>query len=175
MGTGDGIGIQLAFFAFSALAVGSALLAATARKIVHSAFSLLATFFGVAGIYGVLGSDFMAVTQVVVYVGGILVLLVFGVLLTDRIPDEFRVAKPRNYLPAVVASGLTFLGLAWAITGTSWARLPHVLRTPAEAGPTTERIARSLLTDYLLPFEFSSILLLVVLVGAARVARGGTR
>ena len=63
---GDGIGIQLAFFAFSALAVGSALLAATARRIVHSASSLLATFFGVAGIYAILGSDFMAVTQVVV-------------------------------------------------------------------------------------------------------------
>ena len=53
---GDGIGIQLAFFAFSALIVGSALLAAVARRIVHSAFALLATFFGVAGIYAVLGS-----------------------------------------------------------------------------------------------------------------------
>ena len=95
---GDGIGIQLAFFAFASLTVGSALLAATARKIVHSAFALLATFFGVAGIYAVLGSDFMAVTQVVVYVGGILVLLVFGVLLTDRVPDEFQMTKPRGSL-----------------------------------------------------------------------------
>ena len=172
---GDGIGIQLAFFAFSALTVGSALLAATAQKIVHSAFSLLATFFGVAGIYAVLGSDFMAVTQVIVYVGGILVLLVFGVLLTDRVPDEFQMKKPRHYLPAVFAAGLTFVCLAWAITGTQWNRLPHILKEVGEATPTTAAIGRSLLTDYLLPFEFASILLLVVLVGAARVARGGTR
>ena len=172
---GDGIGIQLAFYAFAALTIGSGLLAATARKIVHSAFSLLATFFGVAGIYAVLGSDFMAVTQVVVYVGGILVLLVFGVLLTDRVPDEYRVTRPRNYLPAVLAAGLVFCGLAWAIGGTSWSRLPHVLDDPGAATPTTAELGRSLLTDYLLPFEFASILLLVVLVGAARVARGGTR
>jgi NADH-quinone oxidoreductase subunit J len=174
---GDGIGIQLAFFSFAAVAIGSGLLAATAKKIVHSAFSLLATFFGVAGIYAVLGSDFMAVTQVVVYVGGILVLLVFGVLLTDRIPDEFRVRRPRNYFAAVVAAGLTFVGLAWAITGTQWMRLaPYADHDPASvAEPTTAAIGRSLLTDYLLPFEFASILLLVVLVGAARVARGGTR
>ena len=172
---GDGIGIQLAFYTFAAVAFGSGLLAATAQKIVHSAFSLLATFFGVAGIYAVLGSDFMAVTQVLVYVGGILVLLVFGVLLTDRIPDEFRVKRARNYVPAVLAAGLTFVGLAWAITGTAWMRLPHVLKDPGVAEPTTARIGRSLLTDYLLPFEFASILLLVVLVGAARLARGGTR
>jgi len=172
---GDGIGIQLAFYTFAALAIGSGLLAATAHKIVHSAFSLLATFFGVAGIYAVLGNDFMAVTQVVVYVGGILVLLVFGVLLTDRIPDEFRMTKPRAYVPAVLAAALTFVCLAWAITGTSWMRLPHVLADPGVAEPRTAEIGVSLLTDYLLPFEFASILLLVVLVGAARVARGGTR
>ncbi len=172
---GDGIGIQLAFFSCAAVAIGSALLAATARKIVHSAFSLLATFFGVAGIYAVLGSDFMAVAQVVVYVGGILVLLVFGVLMTDRVPDEFRVIAPRRYVPAVIAATLTFVGLAWAITGTAWMRLPHVKVDPGAFEPTTAAIGRSLLTDYLLPFEFASILLLVVLVGAARVARGGTR
>ncbi len=169
----DGIGIQLAFFAFAGLTIGSGLLAATAKKIVHSAFSLLATFFGVAGIYAVLGSDFMAVTQVVVYVGGILILLVFGVLLTDRIPDEYQVAKRRNYVPAVIAGGLVFTCLAWAIGGTKWG--PHILKDPGVAEPTTAAIGRSLLTDYLLPFEFASILLLVVLVGAARVARGGTR
>ena len=171
----DGTGIQLAFYSFAALAIGSALLAATARKIVHSAFALLATFFAVAGIYAILGSDFMAVTQVVVYVGGILILLCFGILLTDRVPDEYRVKRKRQYLPAVIAAGLTFMGLSWAITGTNWARLPHFANGPMDAYETTSLIGESLLTDYLLPFEFASVLLLVVLVGAARVARGGTR
>ncbi len=168
-------GLQIAFYAFAAVTIASALVAATARKIVHSAFSLMATFFGVAGIYAILGSDFLAVTQVVVYVGGILVLLVFGVLLTDRVPDEYRVTQPRHYLPAVLAAGLVFVSLAWAVGSTKWP--DHVMGTVPDEHMTStvDAIGVSLLTDYLIPFEFASILLLVVLVGAARVARGGTR
>jgi NADH-quinone oxidoreductase subunit J len=168
-----GLGIQLAFYLFAALTVGSALFAATAKNIVHAAFSLMATFFGVAGIYAVLGSDFLAVTQVIVYVGGILILIVFGVLLTDRVPEEYRVVKPRNYLPALVAASLVFVALAGAAMSAKWPRLVSG-ELPAATGTVTQ-IGRSLLTDYLVPFEFASILLLVVLVGAARLARGGAR
>jgi len=169
----SGLGIQIAFFVFAALTVGSALFAATAKSIVHAAFSLMATFFGVAGIYGVLGSDFLAVTQVIVYVGGILILIVFGVLLTDRVPDEFKVVKARNYVPAFIAAGLVFVALAGAAMSAKWPKISGE-QLPAATG-TVNQIGRSLLTDYLVPFEFSSILLLVVLVGAARLARGGTR
>lgn len=169
----SGIGIQLAFFAFAALCVGSALFAATAKSIVHAAFSLMATFFGVAGIYAILGSDFLAVTQVLVYVGGILILIVFGVLLTDRVPDEYKVVRPRNYLPALVAAALVFTAVAGALMSAKW---PKLVKGPLPPATTTvESIGRSLLTDYLIPFEFASILLLVVLVGAARLARGGAR
>ena len=169
----QGLGIQLAFFVFAALTIGSALYAATAKSIVHSAFSLMATFFAVAGIYAILGSDFLAVTQVIVYVGGILILIVFGVLLTDRVPQEFRVVKPRNYLPALTAAGLVFVALAGAAMSAKW---PKLVKGELPAAATTvEAIGRSLLTDYLLPFEFASILLLIVLVGAARLARGGAR
>ena len=168
-----GLGIQLAFFAFAALTIGSAIFAALAKRIVHAAFSLMATFFGVAGIYAILGSDFLAVTQVLVYVGGILILIVFGVLLTDRVPEEYRVNKPRQYLPAIIASGLIFVAIAGAAASAKW---PHLIKGDLPAASTTvEAIGRSLLTDYLLPFEFASILLLVVLVGAARLARGGAR
>ncbi len=167
------LGAEIAFYAFAALTVGSAIFAATSRRIVHAAFALMATFFGVAGIYGVLGSDFLAVTQVIVYVGGILVLIVFGVLLTDRVPEEYKVVKPRRWLPAVVAAGLAFVALVGAVTSSPW---PHVPKGALPA-PTSNvaAIGKSLLTDYLVPFEFASILLLVVLVGAARMARGGTR
>jgi NADH-quinone oxidoreductase subunit J len=168
-----GLGIQIAFFVFAALTVGSALFAATAKSIVHAAFSLMATFFGVAGIYGVLGSDFLAVTQVIVYVGGILILIVFGVLLTDRVPEEYKVIKPRNYVAALVAAGLVFVALAGAAMSAKWPKITHA-ELPAATG-TVNEIGRSLLTDYLVPFEFASILLLVVLVGAARLARGGAR
>jgi NADH:ubiquinone oxidoreductase subunit 6 (subunit J) len=170
----SGLGLTIAFYGFAALTLGSALFAATRRKIVHAVFALMATFFGVAGIYAVLGSDFLAVTQVLVYVGGILVLLVFGVLLTDRIPHEFKIVTPRRWLPALLSGGLTFVALAWALVGTRWPGIdPRTELAPPAS--TVEGIGRSLLTDYLVPFEFASVLLLVVLVGAARMARGGTR
>jgi NADH-quinone oxidoreductase subunit J len=168
-----GLGIEVAFYVFAALTVGSALYAATARSIVRAAFSLMATFFGVAGIYAILGSDFLAVTQVIVYVGGILVLLVFGVLLTDRVPAEYKVVAPRRWVPAALASGLVLVGLTGATAAARWPLLTKgELAAPVSS---VEAIGRSMLTDYLIPFEFASILLLVVLVGAARLARGGSR
>ncbi len=166
------MGTALAFWLFAAITLGTALFAAFARKIVHSAFSLMATFFGVAGIYAILGSDFLAVTQLLVYVGGILVLIVFGVLLTDRVPDEYRVAAPRRPVPAIIAGALAFAALAMAITKTKW---PVPGGDLAPATSTVDGIGRSLMTDYLIPFEFASILLLVVLVGSARLARGGAK
>lgn len=169
----QGLGIQIAFFGFAALTLGSAIFAATAKRIVHAAFALMATFFGVAGIYAILGSDFLAVTQVIVYVGGILILIVFGVLLTDRVPEEFRVTKPRNWIPAGLAAGLVFVALGGAAMSAKWPKITK--GALPEATTTVEAIGRSLLTDYLIPFEFASILLLVVLVGAARLARGGAR
>lgn len=166
------MGAQIAFWIFAILVVATALFAAVARKIVHAAFSLMATFFGVAGIYAILGSDFLAVTQVLVYVGGIMVLIVFGVLLTDRVPDEYRVAAPRRWLPAILAAVVAFAAIASALKATKWPGIPETL--PA-ATTTVEGIGTALLTDYLIPFEFASILLLVVLVGAARLARGQVR
>ena len=104
---------------------------------------------------------------------GILIVIVFGVLLTDRVPEEFRVTKARNYLPALLAAGLVFAALAGAAMSAKWPKL--VQGQLPEAKTTVEAIGRSLLTDYLIPFEFASVLLLVVLVGAARLARGGAR
>lgn len=166
------MGVQIAFWVLAILVAGTALFAALAPKIVHSAFALMATFFGVAGIYALLGSDFLAVTQVIVYVGGIMVLIVFGVLLTDRVPDEYKVTKPRRYLPALIAAGLAFAAIVGALKASKW---PVEANPMPAMGSTVEGIGRSFLTDYLIPFEFSSILLLVVLVGAARLARGQVR
>ena len=75
------------FWIFAALTVGSAAVVVLSRTLIYSAFALLATFFGVAGLYLLLGADFLAATQLLVYVGGILVLLLFGVMLTQRIYD----------------------------------------------------------------------------------------
>ena len=77
----------LIFYLVAALTIGSALIVAFSRNIVYSAFSLLGTFMGVAGLYAMLAADFVAVIQVLVYIGGILVLMIFAVMLTHRIAD----------------------------------------------------------------------------------------
>ena len=166
------MGATIAFWLFAVMTLGAAVYAACAKKIVHSAFALMASFFGVAGIYAVLGSDFLAATQILVYVGGIMVLICFGVLLTDRVPDEYRVGSPRRYGPAFLAAGLAGAALLAAISSARW---PFATKDLPEAVSTIDGIGTKLFTDYLIPFEFASILLLMVLVGAARLARGGTR
>ena len=108
------------FYAFSGLAVVSAIAAATAPRIVHAAFGLMAAFFAVAGIYGLLGSDFLALTQIIVYVGGILILLVFGVLLTGRAKSQLGLERPLSSAPAAIVGSLLLCGHLLAIFGTDF-------------------------------------------------------
>ena len=163
-------GPAAAFYGLAALVLLAAAYAVVSKKIDHSAFSLMACFSAVAGLYALLGSDFLAVTQIVVYVGGIMILVVFGVLLTDRLPVEFRQINRATVVQGLLVAVPVGAALLWAAIGTKWPSLP--LAEPLPEG-TTAGIGRLLLTDYLFPFEFASVLLLVALVGAARLARGG--
>jgi NADH-quinone oxidoreductase subunit J len=156
------------FWVFAIVTVGSAAVVVLSRTLIYSAFALLFTFFGVAGLYVLLGADFLAATQLLIYVGGILVLLLFGVMLTHKIYDldlRSESAGPGTGLaPASVAVGL-FVILSFTAVRTQWMSVP---RTP---GPTTEEIGRLFLGQYLLPFEAASVLLLVALLGAAMIVR----
>ena len=138
-----------------------------AKSIVNAAYSLFFTLLGMTGFYVLLGSDFLAVTQVVVYIGGILVLLMFGVLLTNRSLEQLHSAERRNYVIAGVAAGvLFFVVLAPIIYSAAWGE-----RVIGEIVPNTRGIGAGLLQTYVLPFEFSSITLLMCLIGAAYMAR----
>jgi NADH-quinone oxidoreductase subunit J len=157
---------DIIFYIFAAITLLSALFVVTTRNIVHSAFYLLFTFFGVAGIYVLLGADFIAISQILIYVGGILILLLFGVMLTNKITNvEIRTGTV-HMLPAVIATGI-FMGAVVAVmVWTEWKSEPSV--TPLT---TTKDIGHLLLTDYVLIFELLGILLLVALIGAASIAR----
>ena len=158
------------FIVFGAITVFSAAIVATARMIVHSVFALLLTFFGVAGLYVLLRADFLAATQVMIYVGGILVLLLFGVMLTHRIASvKLKSASMQRAPAAIVCLGLLAV-LLFVIYRTPWP-----IRSLEEAEATTKPIGRLLMTDYLLPFEVISVLLFAVLVGAALMARKEVR
>jgi NADH-quinone oxidoreductase subunit J len=159
----------LIFGGLAALSVIGAAAAATAPRIVHAALALIAAFVGVAGLYFLLGADFVALAQVIVYVGGILVLLVFGVLLTGRTQSTIGTEGERRPTGAVWLGGVLFLALLLAIAGTDWPEQPD----PADPRPTTAPIGRALIDpdQYLVPFEVASVLLLAALVGAAYLAR----
>jgi NADH-quinone oxidoreductase subunit J len=154
------------FWVFAIVTVASAAVVVLARSLIYSAFALLFTFFGVAGLYVLLGADFLAATQLLVYVGGILVLLLFGVMLTHKIQDlDLRSETTQRAPGTIVAVGL-FVILSATAVRTQWMTAPG--RTPA---PTTKAIRRLFMGQYLLPFEAASVLLLVALVGAAMIVR----
>jgi len=158
---------DLVFFVFALITLLSAFIVVFSRNIMYAAFALLFTFFGVAGLYVLLQADFLAVTQILIYVGGILVLLLFGVMLTNKVVNvEIKTGTlqtvPALILVAVVAGSLAGLFYSmWRGAGI-----------PQEAArPTTKILGELLMTSYLLPFEIASVILLVALVGAAMTAR----
>lgn len=157
---------NIIFYLFAAITVLSAFFVVTNRNIVYSAFFLLFTFFGVAGIYVLLGADFVAIVQLIVYVGGILILLLFGVMLTNKITNVEIKSGTINIYPAVIGVGLLSGALLAALITSSWKTFP------AEAPlPTTAALGTMLIQEYALIFELLGIILLIALIGAASIAR----
>jgi len=136
------------------------------KKLLNSAIALLFTLFGVAGLYVFLWADFLAAVQVVVYIGGILILIIFGIMLTNRITTVHisHSSIQRGYGGMVVVGLMGFLG--WMIVRTPWLQ-----KQALEPEQTVATIGRLLLTDYLMPFEVTSVLLLGALIGAATLSR----
>jgi NADH-quinone oxidoreductase subunit J len=174
--------IELAFFSFIALALGGAILVLLTRNVLYAAYSLLLSLLGVAGLFVFAGADFLAVSQVVIYVGGVLVLVLFGVMLTHkpaRAADPAASEQPnailtdirRPYVAAVLALGL-FWGVSRLLINAHFVLLERPL---PEATTSVDSVGRQLMTEYALPFEIISILLLVALVGAGYLAKGEGR
>jgi len=156
----------IAFYFFAAMTVLSAAVVVFARNIIHSAFALLFTFFGVAALYVFLGADFLAATQMVIYVGGILVLLIFGVMLTHKLYDMKLKSETYQFWPGLALVTIVFLTLVYVMMRTTW----HSRGTRA-LNPTTAGIGELFMKDYILPFELASIFLLIALIGAAMIVR----
>ena len=160
------------FWVLAAIIVGSAMITAFARTMVYAGFALLFTFLGVVGLYLYLNADFLGIAQLVIYVGGILVLLLFGVMFTQGGGLLKQAGRGAIQLPsAVIGVGIASVVLLHVILNTPW----PVKATVRAAEPTTSTIGELLLTQYLLPFEIASVLLLMALVGAVVIARGETK
>ncbi|TKJ42568.1 NADH-quinone oxidoreductase subunit J [candidate division LCP-89 bacterium B3_LCP] len=157
--------IQAIFWLFVVLTVGSAIVVVFSKRIIYSAFALLFTLIGVAGLYVFLAADFLAASQMLIYVGGILTLIIFGVFLTAKIygmtiPDQAH----QRYLALLPVAGFAAV-LIHVLFSADW----NLLQSTAE--PTTENLGKLLLTTYLVPFEVASVLLLAALIGAMRISR----
>jgi NADH-quinone oxidoreductase subunit J len=154
------------FYLVAIITVGSALMVAFSRNIIYSAFSLLGTFAGVAGLYIFLGADFVAGVQLLIYVGGILVLILFAVMLTHRITDVQITNRAAGRIPALIITGVFIYLLIQTIRETSWVKVKEVVFQP-----TTAKIGDLFLDSYLLPFELASVVLLAALIGAVVISR----
>lgn len=140
---------------------------AFSNDIVHAAFSLLFTFFGIAGLYVLLGADFIGVVQVIIYIGGILVLIIFGVMMTERGKMLRLTVKLPGRIFAALLSLVILVGLFLAILRTPW----PIVASPAQPGPTSAAMGELILSKYLIPFEVTALLLLASLVGAVLIVR----
>ena len=155
------------FYLFAVMTCAGAGGCAFSRNIIYSAWSLLFALLGAAGLYVFLGADFPAVAQVLIYVGGVLVLILFAIMLTKQIGEDPKLTNAHLGLPA---------GVALAIVTTATLTYTAIMAPWKEAterawNPTAGPLGIAFLTDYLLPFEVASVVLLAALVGAVAIAR----
>lgn len=162
--------ITIIFVLLAALILGAAVMVVTVRNIIHAALWLIATFFGVGALYLLLEAEFLAVTQVLIYVGAISILILFAIMLTRDVTGENDRQLYRYWWVALLAAaGMFGLLLAPILYNQPWpATTPSGAEAPAIASAV--EIGKALMGEYLLPFTVVSVLLLVALIGAIVIA-----
>jgi NAD(P)H-quinone oxidoreductase subunit 6 len=166
-GAGGPVGLpDVLFYAFAALTVAGAAGVALSRNILYSAIGLLMALLGAGSLYVFLSADFVAVTQLLIYIGGVLVLILFAVMLTSRITE----VNVSNTSFGKLGGGLLFVSVAPVLLAVA-ILAPWPAKSPAALAPTTEIIGHGFLTQWLLPFEVASLVLLATLIGAVVIAR----
>ncbi len=167
------MGEAIAFYSLAALILGFAILVITARSTVHSVLFLVVNFLFVAALYVLLGAQFLAVIQVLVYAGGIVVLYLFVVMLVNlkRPPEVHKDPHRRSRLAFVLSCVLLAEIGAIALWGYVRPSVAAAPLSPIDASHNVEQVGWMLYTNYLVPFEVASMLLLVAMVGAIILAR----
>lgn len=164
------------FYLFAALTAAASLAVVISKNIVRMSVALLFSLTGVAGLFFLLRAEFLAAVQLVVYVGGTLILIVFGVMLTSKSPfSRFQPTKGETAV-AVTLAAILLVSLVLAILGTHAPAggAEVYAMDPNEPYPMAA-LGVALLGDYLLPFELVSVLLLAVMIGAAYLAKARRR
>jgi NADH-quinone oxidoreductase subunit J len=168
---------QVLFYFFAFMVLGSAFLVVAMNNLVRSIFLFFVTLFSLAGLYVFALADFVALTQVVIYVGGVLVLMLFAFMLSNKqLLNDLKVIKVKTIhnLPAILIAALVLAVLLSIITGSNpdnatWLQNNEQWIKPTDN--TVQQLGVQIMARYLLPFEVVSVLLLMALIGAAHISR----
>jgi len=162
--------LQIIFVIVALITLASAVMVVTSSNLIHSALWLVAALFGVALIFGLLQAGFLAVVQVVVYIGAIAILIIFGIMLTQRIAKDPGPRFHENWRWAVVISVAMLLILGWALLSFQGFNIPAQPLDPRADPLTILGMALVSPKGYVLPFELASVLLFAALIGAIFIA-----
>ncbi|WP_345268752.1 NADH-quinone oxidoreductase subunit J family protein [Nibrella viscosa] len=168
--------VELAFYGFALLTLSGAVAVLLTRNVLYGAFFLLLTLLGVAGLFVIASADFLAVAQIMIYVGGVLVLVIFGVMLTSKtassVPEtdsrrpNYILTRHRSWPVALLVAGSLFGALYSVLVRSDYV----LFNRPAVWQTSVDTIGRQLMTEYVVPFEIAGMLLLAALIGAAYLA-----
>ncbi|MCB0100411.1 MAG: NADH-quinone oxidoreductase subunit J [Anaerolineales bacterium] len=163
-------GAQIIFIVVALYTLGSALMVVTTRNLIHAALWLVSTLFGVAVTYALMNANFIAVVQVVVYIGAIAILFIFAVMLTRKDMRDSGPQMNKNWWLGALVAVLVFAGLAFMLSG--WSGFSKVAADLPSGFDSVSLLGEALVSPqaYVLPFEVASVLLLAALVGAVYVA-----
>jgi NADH-quinone oxidoreductase subunit J len=162
--------MTILFLITAVVILASALMVVTSRNLVHAALWLILTLFGVAMLYAMLNAGFLAVVQVVIYIGAIAILFIFAVMLTRREMREKGPGLNRNWWFSALVSLLAFGGLAYLLS--NWSGFSQTAEAMPAGFDAVDALGQALVAPdaYVLPFEVASILLVTALVGSVYIA-----
>jgi NADH-quinone oxidoreductase subunit J len=150
----------------SLVTLGAALAVVTNKNILHSAFYLILAFVGVASVYVLLEAPFIAVVQVLVYIGAIAILIIFAIMLTRRLMSKDLIQMNTQWGWAAFGAFALFIVLGWIVYSVNWPIMDQAV--PED---TITILGQELLSTYVIPFEIASVLLVTALVGAILIGR----
>jgi NADH-quinone oxidoreductase subunit J len=159
-------GETIAFFILSVMAISGAVFMINLTRVIHMALALAFTFFSIAGIYLLLNAEFLAVIQVLIYTGAISILMLFGIMLTKHRDEEKPSIHPWHAVASFIGVAAFFGIMMWIIYKT-----PIIGQMADLKGFNVTKLGESVFKQYVIPFELTSILLLVALVGAVILAK----
>ncbi len=168
--SGEQVFADIGFYLVAAVILLSALGVLFARRVVHAALALLPCLLGIAGLYAILAAHFLFAVQILIYVGGITVLILFAVMMLQRILGGGILAGSHNLLVGLLSAGAMFVVLLAAVLTTGFPSLGPLAEMNTGQG-NVARLGEALLTKHVLAFEVISVVLLAAIIGAVILAR----